>query len=175
LSGEFNESSLNCLNDERWGISKRMAGLMVIAVIGGSILRWLIFSSYQIICLPLIFKNLTIIVCLIGGIFGYFLRKVNSYFKNKSLNLYFFSYLNSSIWFMPLVSTIGIIFYPLVLGSSTFKSFDQGWSEFIGGQKIYFFLKYSSIINQFIQNNNLKIYLIIFVFWVIFLVIIILN
>jgi hypothetical protein len=55
------------------------------------------------------------------------------------------------------------------------KSFDQGWSEFIGGQKYYSLIKYFSLYNQFLQNNNLKIYLIIFVFWVFILVALIFN
>lgn len=78
-------------------MSKSMSGLIVIAVIGGAILSWLIFSSYQMICLPFLFKNLTLFVCILGGAIGYLLRNVGIYFKNKSLNLYFFSFFNSSI------------------------------------------------------------------------------
>ena len=151
-----------------------MSGLIIIAVIGGSMLSWLIFSSIFIICLPFELKNLTAFVCIVGGLFGYFIRFVNVYFVNKSLKIYFFSFFNSSIWFIPLISTTGLIFYPLTLGFNSLKSFDQGWSEYLGGQKIYSIIKYGAVINQFVQNNNLKIYLIIFVFWVIFLVIIIL-
>jgi NADH-ubiquinone oxidoreductase chain 5 len=39
VSGSFNESSLNCLNDEAWVISKSMSGLLIIAIIGGSFLN----------------------------------------------------------------------------------------------------------------------------------------
>jgi NADH-ubiquinone oxidoreductase chain 5 len=69
-----------------------------------------------------------------------------------------------SIWFIPILSTIGIIFYPLMLGFNTIKSFDQGWSEFLGGQKFYSSLKHFSTLNQFLQNNNLKVYLMLFIF-----------
>ena len=170
LSGEFNESSLNCLNDESWGISKSILGLIIIAVIGGSILSWLIFSSSFIICLPPILKSLTLVVCILGGVSGYVIRNVAIYFINKSLKIYLFSFFNRSIWFIPIISTIGVIFYPLLLGFNSLKSFDQGWSEYFGGQKIYSVLKYGAAISQLIQNNNLKIYLLIFLFWVIFLV-----
>jgi NADH-ubiquinone oxidoreductase chain 5 len=71
------------------------------------------------------------------------------------------------------VSTVGVIFFPLDLGSKAVKRFDQGWSEFFGAENIYFSIKQLSTINQIIQNNNLKIYLIIFVFWLIFLVLLI--
>lgn len=175
LTGDFNESSLNCLNDEAWGISKSIRGLLIIAIIGGSFLNWLIFSSNYIICLPHYLKFLTLIVCLLGGLRGYIISNVKMYFSNKSFNFYLFRYINISIWFIPVLSTIGIVFYPISLGFKTIKSFDQGWSEFIGGQKFYYLIKYFSSINQFLQNNNLKIYLMIFVFWVFVLVALILN
>jgi hypothetical protein len=73
---------------------------------------------------------------------------------------------------MPQFSTIGVSFYPLKLGFEIVKILDQGWSEFFGGQKIYYFISKYSSINQFIQNNNLKIYLMIVVSWVILLIII---
>lgn len=65
---------------------------------------------------------------------------------------------------MPLISTLGLVKYPLSLGFQSLKSFDQGWSEYFGGQKIYSSITYFSVLNQFIQNNNLKIYFIIFTF-----------
>ena len=170
LSGGFNQSSLNCLNDEGWGISKSIVGLIIIAIIGGAILRWLCFSSFYIICLPRYLKNLTLLVCLLGGFIGYGVRSVRLKFFNKSISLYKISFFNSSIWFLPFLFTVGINKYPLILGFKTLKIFDQGWSEFTGGIKIYSLIRYFSVIVQFIQNNNLKIYLIIFVFWVIFLV-----
>jgi NADH-ubiquinone oxidoreductase chain 5 len=69
---------------------------------------------------------------------------------------------------------VGLGLYPLVLGFNSLKAFDQGWSEYFGGQKIYPLLKYGAVIGQFAQNNNLKVYLLMFIFWVIFLIVIIL-
>lgn len=116
------------------------------------------------ICLPPLLKFLTLIVCITGGVCGYLIRKPGFYFSNKSLNFYFFSYFNGSILFIPLISTTGLVYSPLLTGINALKSFDQGWSEYFGGQKIYYIIKNYSLINQFLQNNNLKIYLIIFVF-----------
>lgn len=78
------------------------------------------------ICLTPSLKNLTLIVCILGGVSGYAISNVNLYFYNKSLNFYLFSFMNISIWFIPILSTIGVIKYPLSLGFSTMKSFDQG-------------------------------------------------
>ena len=72
---------------------------------------------------------------------------------------------------MPIISTYGSINYPLKLGIYVYKGVDQGWSEFIGGQQLYNYLVYYSKINQSIQNNNLKLYLITFVIWIIILLI----
>lgn len=170
LTGDFNTSSLNCLNDEAWTISKGIRGLLFIAVIGGRILSWLIFPSPSIICLTPVLKFLTLFVCIRGGLLGYFISNVSLYFFNKSLNNYSLSFFIRSIWFIPNISTRGSIFYPLLLGINVIKRFDQGWREYFGGQKIYSSLKYFSLFNQFLQNNNLKIYLITFVFWIIVLV-----
>lgn len=170
FTGPFNQSSINILNDERKIISFRMFCLIILAVLGGSILNWLIFTSFSIICLPILLKFLTLIVCLIGGLLGYIIRNISIYFLNKSLNYYFFSFFNGSILFIPLLRTVGLVFYPLSLGKLVYKSFDQGWSEFIGAQNIYFFIKKYSFLVQLFQNNNLKTYLIIFIFWSVFLV-----
>nr|UQJ73402.1 NADH dehydrogenase subunit 5 [Diamesa sp. 5XL] len=170
LTGDFNTSSLHCLNDEAWTMSKGMTGLLVMAVVGGSMLSWLIFPNPTMICLPPVLKFLTLFVCITGGVLGYLVSNVSLYFYNKSLNNYFSSFFMSSMWFMPTLATSGSIFYPLLLGMSVIKSFDQGWSEYFGGQHIYKIMSYFSMFNQFLQNNNLKIYLMSFVLWIIILV-----
>jgi NADH-ubiquinone oxidoreductase chain 5 len=175
LTGDFNQSSLNCLNDESWTISKSMAGLLIFAILGGAILNWLIFSSNYIICIPPFLKYLTLVVCVVGGFSGYIIRNVSFYFFNKSLNFYLFRFLNIAMWFMPVLSTLGIVKFPLTLGFNSIKSFDHGWSEYFGGQNFYYLIKNFSFINQFLQNNNLKIYIILFVFWVLILVSLIFN
>lgn len=75
---------------------------------------------------------------------------------------------------MPLISTSGTVPYFLKKGKKLVKSFDQGWSEVGGAQKIYSCIKSLSSFNQSLQNNNLKIFLMLFVFWIIFLIFVIL-
>lgn len=169
ITGEMNCGSLNMLNDEGWIILKRMCGLLVIRIIGGRILNWLIFVTPSIICLPIHYKLLTLFVCILGGVLGYFISVVSLYFFNKSLNNYNLTMFVSSIWFIPYISTYGIIKYPLILGQEVVKSFDQGWSEFIGGQYLYNKLIDFSKLSLYIQNNNLKIYLLLFVLWILIL------
>nr|UQJ73493.1 NADH dehydrogenase subunit 5 [Diamesa sp. 11XL] len=170
LTGDFNTSSLHCLNDEAWTMSSGMTGLLIMAILGGSMLSWLIFPTPEMICLPPILKFLTLFVCITGGVIGYLISNVSLYFYNKSLNNYFSSFFMSSMWFLPTLATSGSVFYPLLLGMSVIKSFDQGWSEYFGGQHIYKLMSYFSMFNQFLQNNNLKVYLMSFILWIIILV-----
>nr|YP_973135.1 NADH dehydrogenase subunit 5 [Trichophthalma punctata]ABH03674.1 NADH dehydrogenase subunit 5 [Trichophthalma punctata] len=170
MTGELNCSSLHMLSDEGWIMLKGMLGLLFMSIVGGSMLNWLIFPIPLIICLPYYLKLLTLFVCFLGGMLGYLISDVSLYFFNKSLTLYFFSFFFGSMWFMPHISTYGIINYFLWLGYSANKSFDHGWSEYMGGQMLYYSLMNFSKVNQLIQNNNLKIYLLTFVLWLIILV-----
>nr|YP_010981211.1 NADH dehydrogenase subunit 5 [Lispe neimongola]WOE90341.1 NADH dehydrogenase subunit 5 [Lispe neimongola] len=169
MTGDLNCSSLNMLNDEGWIMLKGMLVLLIMSIVGGSMLNWLIFPTPSMICLPLYMKLLTLFVCLVGGFTGYLISMVNLYFYNKSLNNYMFTLFSSGMWFMPYISTYGIIKYPLKLGNTVIKSFDQGWSEFMGGQYIYKNLTLYSKLNFYLQNNSLKIYLMLFVLWIIIL------
>lgn len=169
ITGDSNFSSLNLLNDEGWVILKRIIGLLLLRIFGGRMLSWLIFSTPVVIILPLSLKLLTIFVCVVGGIVGYIISNISLYFVNKSLNNYNFSYFLGSIWFIPYISTYGIINFSLILGKIRIKTFDQGWSEYFGGQQLYNNLVENSQLNQILQNNNLKIYLLSFIFWVIIL------
>lgn len=169
ITGYPNFSSLNILNDEGWVILKRMLGLLVLRIFGGSILRWLIFPTPVVVVLPFYLKLLTLFVCVVGGLVGYLISNVSLYFYNKALNNYNSSFFFGSIWFIPYISTYGLINYPLVIGSIVVKSFDQGWSEYFGGQQLYYNLVKNSQLNQMLQNNNLKIYLLSFIFWILIL------
>nr|QNE85538.1 NADH dehydrogenase subunit 5 [Rivellia syngenesiae] len=169
MTSDLNCGSLNMLNDEGWIMLRGMMVLMIMSIVGGSMLSWLIFPSCYMICLPYYLKLLTLFVCIIGGVLGYLMSNVSLFFYNKSFNNYLISFYLGSMWFMPYISTYGIIESPLKLGSLVYKSFDHGWSEFMGGQNLYLYLTKYSQINYVVQNNNLKIYLLIFMFWLILL------
>nr|YP_010692964.1 NADH dehydrogenase subunit 5 [Anastrepha striata]WCB98080.1 NADH dehydrogenase subunit 5 [Anastrepha striata] len=169
MTGELNCGSLNMLSDEGWVMLRGMSGLLVMSIIGGSMLSWLIFPTPYMICLPIYLKLLTLFVCISGGLLGYLISNVSLFYINKSLNNYLVSYFSGSMWFMPYISTYGVINPPLVLGSIVYKSFDQGWSEFMGGQNLYNKLVEYSQLVYFLHNNNLKIYLLLFVLWITFL------
>nr|YP_010371615.1 NADH dehydrogenase subunit 5 [Sphegina sp.]UOW81243.1 NADH dehydrogenase subunit 5 [Sphegina sp.] len=170
MTGDLNCSALNVLNDESWIMLKGMLGLMMMSIFSGSILSWLIFLTPISICLPFYLKFMTLFVCLMGGLFGYMISKISLFFVNKSLNNYFMSMFFGSMWFMPFISTYGIINYSLKLGMNVLKNFDQGWSEFMGSQNLYKQLINYSQFNYTMQNNNLKVYLLILILYIFILV-----
>nr|UXG19010.1 NADH dehydrogenase subunit 5 [Lejops sp.] len=172
MTGDLNCSALNVLNDEGWVMLKGMFGLMIMSIVGGSMLSWLIFLTPYSICLPFYLKFMTLFVCIVGGLIGYFVSKISLFFVNKSLNNYHMSVFVGSMWFMPYISTYGIINYSLKLGMTVVKNFDQGWSEFMGSQNLYNQLVNYSQFNYIIQNNNLKVYMLIFVLWIMILMLI---
>lgn len=167
----INQSSINILNDKSFVIFKSIFGLLIFAISGGAILNWILFPYAPIICLPIFLKLLTLTVCVIGGLSGYLISNINFFSFNKSLNYYLFSFFSSSIWFIPPLSTIGVTYYPLTISFNLFKNLDQGWLEFFGIQQTFkLFMRVSAIV-QFVQFNNLKIHLTLFVFWIIFLMV----
>nr|AQM39896.1 NADH dehydrogenase subunit 5 [Diestramima sp. ZJZ-2017] len=173
MTGEFNCSSFHPLNDEGWIMLRGMLMLMIMAVFGGSLLSWMLFPSPTMICLPMKLKLLTLFVSIMGGYFGYELSKFSLSYDLQSLKYYLTTSFLGSMWFMPMISTYGVNYYPLMLGREYYKVFDQGWSEDFGGQNIYnSSLEYSQYM-QWWQDNDLKIYLVGFVFWMIILLMLI--
>nr|AET13011.1 NADH dehydrogenase subunit 5 [Tipula abdominalis] len=171
LTGEFNSTSLHPMNDEGKIMLRGMMGLLIMAIIGGSMLSWLIFPTPDMICLPVYLKMLTLFVCILGALSGYIISNISLKFFNKSLNYYKMSYFSGSMWNMPVLSTLGVIYYPLMIGKSVYDNADQGWSEQLGSQNMYNLFMKGALINQMLQNNNLKIYLLSFVLWFIMLLI----
>nr|QXG19109.1 NADH dehydrogenase subunit 5 [Drosophila biarmipes] len=169
MTGDLNCGSLNMLNDESWVMLRGMSGLLIMSIVGGSMLNWLIFPIPYMICLPFYLKLLTLFVCIFGGLLGYLISMSNLYTLNKSLLNYNLVVFLGSMWFMPYISTYGMISYPLNYGQLVVKSFDQGWSEYFGGQHLYQKLTDYSKTLFLMHNNSLKIYLMLFVFWVLIL------
>nr|YP_009312771.1 NADH dehydrogenase subunit 5 [Ducetia japonica]AOV63733.1 NADH dehydrogenase subunit 5 [Ducetia japonica] len=170
MTGEFNFMSFHPLSDEGWVMLTGMLGLLIMAVIGGALLSWIIFPSPVMVCLPGELKMLALIVSVVGGLIGYELSKFYISYNLLSFKTYLVTVFLGSMWFMPFLSTYSVNKLPLWLGYHMLKTFDQGWSEEFGGQMIYNqVVDYSQSV-QWWQNNNLKMYLLSFILWVVVLV-----
>lgn len=166
ISGDFNTFALHPLNDEGWIMLRGIMSLSFMAVLGGRILRWVLFPTPVIICLPFYLKTLALRVRILGGWLGYELAKFALSYDLQTLRLYFLTRFIGSMWFLPFISTYGVSYVPLNLGGQAVKSFDHGWREYFGGQGLFQLLGNWSGINQWWQNNDLKTYLISFILWV---------
>nr|ARH53734.1 NADH dehydrogenase subunit 5 [Blethisa multipunctata] len=169
ITGDFNFYSLHSLNDEGWIMLKSMLSMLVFVIFSGSMLSWLIFPTPIMICLPLELKTLALLVSIIGAWIGYEVAKFSLSWLSNSLKFYNYSYFFGFMWFMPNISTFSMNYIPLVMSYNLYKNFDQGWNEYFGGQGIYKNMKNNSMFFQFLQNNNMKIYLILIILWVILL------
>nr|AYW52357.1 NADH dehydrogenase subunit 5 [Erotylinae sp. 2 ACP-2013] len=169
ISGEFNYSSLNYIKEEHEVMLIGMMGLILLVIMGGSLLSWLIFETPYFICLSKLMKLMTLLMILLGGFMGYEVAKFKIYYLNKSLNFYNFSNFNSFMWNMPIISTVGVILYPIQMGELMKKVYDQGWFEYYGSKGTTFLFIFMSKLIQIVSNNHLKIYLSLSVIWIIFL------
>nr|YP_006303152.1 NADH dehydrogenase subunit 5 [Samia ricini]AEK82939.1 NADH dehydrogenase subunit 5 [Samia ricini] len=162
---DFNLMSIYNLYDEDFIMLKSMMVLLFMSVISGSFLSWVIFSYPYMIYLPFNMKMMVIYVSLLGGIFGYLISNMNIYSVNKFLMTYNLSNFLCLMWFMPNLSTYGVIYYFLNLGQNLMKNIDLGWSEMYSGQGMVNILKNYSIFYNVFQLNNMKIYLFSFILW----------
>nr|AML25826.1 NADH dehydrogenase subunit 5 [Staphylinidae sp. BMNH 1274145] len=169
LMGDFNFLSLNSINDKSNMMLNGMSGLIFLVIMGGSLLSWVMFPTPYFICLPFTMKMMALIVTFFGVWVGYEFSQFALNYSVKSLDSLKSSLFFSSMWNMPVLSTFGVNYYPLFLGKFIYKNLDQGWLEYVGAQNIFLSLKKMSLFSQFITNNNLKIYLILMVIWIIYL------
>nr|YP_010321800.1 NADH dehydrogenase subunit 5 [Stenochironomus okialbus]UKO33001.1 NADH dehydrogenase subunit 5 [Stenochironomus okialbus] len=156
--------SLNNVNENSKIMSKMIFVLLIFVIFMGSALNWLIFPFSFMISLIFFNKILVLMICVLGGLFGGFFSIENLWFLNKSLSYYYYSFFFNFMWFLPMISTSGVTFYPLNLGWKLMNLFDFGWFEFFGIQQKYsYFLKWSNFL-YFFQQSILKIMMIFFFF-----------
>nr|WJR82118.1 NADH dehydrogenase subunit 5 [Amphimallon sp.] len=170
IMGDFNYLVNHSIIDHGFIMLKGMGGLIFLVICGGSLLMWLIFPSPYFICLPLIMKVMALLVSLLGGLIGYEVAKFALNYQLKSIEALTMTLFLSLMWNMPFISTYGVNYYPLYGGKLIYQAVDQGWSEYMGAQKIYFNMKNFSSVLQALYNNNLKVFLLLTVMWIIFMI-----
>nr|YP_010704167.1 NADH dehydrogenase subunit 5 [Ptosima chinensis]WCO87660.1 NADH dehydrogenase subunit 5 [Ptosima chinensis] len=167
MLGDSSFFSVHSLNDSSFIMLKGMFGLIFMVIFGGSLLSWLIFPTPYFICLPLAMKFMTLFVIFMGSWLGYSFSEFFLGYSCKSLSWLTSSLFYSSMWNLPLLSTLGVNFAPLYLGHFFYKSVDQGWLEYMGAQNLYGNFKSLSMYSRVLGSNNLKIFLFMVVLWAI--------
>nr|WGO57477.1 NADH dehydrogenase subunit 5 [Perisphaerus sp. 3 ZQW-2023b] len=170
VCGDYMFSSFCSLEESKFMLFS-MFMLLMMVVVGGSIMSWLIFPSPSMICLPLYLKYLVIIVSMMGFFFGFELIKTNLGVMLYSLYMVDMSGFVGLMWNLPYFSSYGMSLNPLMMGYYMTLSFEMGWNEYFGGQGFYKLLLMISSINQWFQFNNLKVFLMIMVLWIMIMMI----
>nr|YP_009227921.1 NADH dehydrogenase subunit 5 [Tetraclitella divisa]AII19594.1 NADH dehydrogenase subunit 5 [Tetraclitella divisa] len=142
-----------------WGVmTKSCLGLVFFSIFFGALVSWL-FMDFSSIVLPSGLKNLTLMVCILGSFFGFFMSH-SSFFLNNT----HFSYLiwfSSSMWFLPYLSSQPLSYYPLKTGFEIMKLGDMGWLEYLGGQGLSNLIQEFSLKIQVFSVNSLKVFMLI--------------
>nr|QLX47603.1 NADH dehydrogenase subunit 5 [Eutomostethus vegetus] len=142
----FSMLSLNFLNEFIWGMNKSLFNLMVMVIFSGSMMSWLIFPYPSLICLPFFFKILPIQMIIWGVLLSYINLYMNLNVKFKNIfNFYFMKYFFTLMWFLPILSTYGLIKQPLLFSKKMSLMIDQNWTEMIIGRSLIKNLKKYSI------------------------------
>lgn len=166
LRGDYNLGCQGSIGDEDVLITTPMFGLCVGAICSGSFLSWLIFPCPLIVCLPLVVKFIPLMVVILGAFVGYSLNMISVRVNLKSLVFYSSVRFAGSMWFLPFLSTIAVSEKLVKGGSSVYFSGDFGWLEYYGGQGGYRTISRLSISLQIIQENSIKVYMVILFVWV---------
>nr|AND96094.1 NADH deshydrogenase subunit 5 [Onthophagus falculatus] len=171
IMGDYNHFSFHLISDNNNFIMlKGMTGLIFLVIFGGSMLMWLLFPIPYFICLSFTMKMMVLFVIFIGMMMGYEFSQLKLNYSLISLNNMKKSLFFMSMWNLPYLSTFGMNYYFLLLGKKVYDNMDQGWSEYLGAQNIYLNIKNMSEFLQFLYNNNLKIFLLLSIMWIMFLV-----
>nr|AVN68338.1 NADH dehydrogenase subunit 5 [Amazonina sp. Z256E] len=163
--GDFGLGVYYFMSEENNNMMMGMIMLLLLVIGCGGFMSWMLFPSPILIMLPPLLKVMTMMMIVLGVVLGYELSHSSfgeSFFFNSNKN--YFSFFGS-MWFLPYVSTYGLNYNPLLIGYYSYSSFDCGWSEYFGGQGIYYFFMKLSSVNYIWQLNNLKVFLMFFVMW----------
>nr|WOR80791.1 NADH dehydrogenase subunit 5 [Pyrocoelia sp.] len=162
MFNNYNLCSFSSLNDQSFIMLRGMFGLIFLVIFSGSALSWLMFSTPYFICLSFFMKTMTLLM-IISGIF---LGLVFEYLIDLKLKFIVSVFFNSSLWNLSSLSTFGMNFFPLKLGGLYYKTIDQGWSEYFGVNGLFKIFLSSSSLFMILINNNLKIYLLLFLVFI---------
>nr|YP_010464934.1 NADH dehydrogenase subunit 5 [Gonodactylaceus falcatus]UUL95397.1 NADH dehydrogenase subunit 5 [Gonodactylaceus falcatus] len=165
VTGGFNMGSLHTVNDESSLLTSPMLLLALGAVTAGSMLSWLIVPYPYMICLSSFYKSLVLMVCALGAWVGYVLNLGSFLYILNSFKYYKTVVFSGSMWFLPFLSTQGLVYDFLLSGFNTYKMGDQGWFENKGGYNLHNSLMKGSGLLEKMQDNSIKLYMITFLFW----------
>nr|QTH79115.1 NADH dehydrogenase subunit 5 [Empria sp.] len=166
MINSFSMLSLNFLNDNLWKLNKSLLGLMIMVILGGSMLSWMLFPYPYMICMSIYFKMIPLMIIFLGILLGYMIFCLN---MNKLIiNNYYLMMFFSMMWFMPFISTSGIIKQPFLMSMNLSLIIDQNWNENLMGRGFIKLMNiHSSLLDLliFYFNSILNLFLLMIMIW----------
>nr|YP_009654921.1 NADH dehydrogenase subunit 5 [Menida violacea]QCI09897.1 NADH dehydrogenase subunit 5 [Menida violacea] len=144
--------------------------LSVMSIVLGSSLMWLIFPYPPFMSFPLLIKLLPLLFVILGGWLGYSLSLMMIYDSIFGIYMNYLVEFIGFMWFMPNFSTYMIYNGSLNFSKMSSVFMDSSWGEFLVSSSLSSFINYMSSIYSLFEFNNIKIYLISFIF--VFLIVI---
>nr|WCH58160.1 NADH dehydrogenase subunit 5 [Scelimena sp. 1 JL-2023a] len=141
LLSTFAFVTLRSLDDSLFHMNFGMFFLLCFSVVGGSLISWLIFPVPSCVFLPLSLKFMVIFILILGGYMGVLLF----WGSVSGFSFFYFGWLSDFMglmWFLPMISTRGIVSLSLALGGKYFSFLDHGWLEYYGGSGLYDYIFY---------------------------------
>nr|YP_010222583.1 NADH dehydrogenase subunit 5 [Macroscytus subaeneus]UCC46033.1 NADH dehydrogenase subunit 5 [Macroscytus subaeneus] len=164
--------STNLFPYQLYGESSEMMNSMIyltfLAVVGGSLLSWLVFPYPSLLMFPIECKLMPLFVIILGGWMGYEVNMI--YWSDSLLSLLYnmlVTYLGS-MWFMSTFKT-SMIYSNFMYLSKWCYFVDLSWGEYLISSFFPSLLNYISKYNIIYQGNNIKMYLISFMFFGLFM------
>nr|QSD57212.1 NADH dehydrogenase subunit 5 [Tachypleus gigas] len=143
-------------------IGKSIVFLSFWVIFMGSVLMWILFPIPCFIFIPFYYKIMSIVCVVFGLWLGVVIWKLGGVFNMliSGKMKYFFG----GMWFLPWLSS-----NPLLWKLGLFGNYVEGdlkWGEFMGPQGVFSVMSELSKIFQWFQDNNLKMYLLSLIIWV---------
>nr|YP_010463247.1 NADH dehydrogenase subunit 5 [Iphicrates gressitti]UUJ37771.1 NADH dehydrogenase subunit 5 [Iphicrates gressitti] len=160
LFGYYNLLSYNSYGED-YNMTLSMFFLVLMGIMSGSFLSWLLFPFPIVVVVPLVLKLMALFFVFLGGWLGYQLCFYYGGFLYGLKNMFVYNFI-SGMWFMPNFSTYTIYSSSYSLSLYYMKFLDYGWGEYLISNMMLMMFIYLSKINSYIQNNNLKIYFVLF-------------
>nr|AYE40952.1 NADH dehydrogenase subunit 5 [Idioscopus sp. 'myrica'] len=157
-----NYNSFSLINDNFDYMKLSIFILTGFSVTIGSMIIWMMNFDLLFLVFPLYLKLMTLLFVIFGGWLSY----ESFFFKNMfSIKFYLF---NSYMWFMYSHSFyLYVGFYYFSLNSETKI---LGWGEYYGAMGLSFYLMKLSNFMQFYFSSSLKVFMLMFIFWLMILI-----
>nr|UBI43982.1 NADH dehydrogenase subunit 5 [Eysarcoris rosaceus] len=163
--------SSSCYNED-YTMLFSLVLLTFLSIFSGSMLMWLIFPYPDFFCFPLFLKLMPIIFVILGAWFGYSLSLFSVYCSVFGISYNYLTEIIGCMWFMPSFSTYMLYNKGLLFSKNSSGFMDSSWGEFVISSSLPSLVNYTSSFYSLYQMNNIKIYLISFLFIIFFLLLI---